>query len=102
MSVAIFLYFKLTVIHPTLSEAINDIDDKDGKMIANEQKKEKEMKMYAHHLPSKVLHRQVNIHGVPQGVSPNVYNLDHEGYLLGIASQTHSKFHINHGYQRSN
>ena len=42
------------------------------------------------HVPSRVAHRQVNIHGVAQGGAPNVYNLDHEGYLLGLANRTHS------------
>ena len=65
----------------------------------NEKEKEKELEEEAEkiqdrgmekHVPSRVAHRQVNIHGVAQGGAPNVYNLDHEGYLLGLANRTHS------------
>ena len=56
------------MIHPTLSEAINDINGKTGQ---NEQD-EKDQKLNAKHIPARVSHRQINVHGVPQGVAPNV------------------------------
>ena len=85
-------FFQLTVIHPTLSESINDLNDKNGQdsdLSSGEDEKNKNTN--GKHVPSRISHRQINIHGVPQGVAPNVYNLDHEGYLLGLASRTHSK-----------
>merc|ERR1712223_224472 len=76
----------LTVIHPTITEAMNDIKEKEkeGETEQNEDK------IKGKQVPSRVAHRQVNVHGVSQGGAPNVYNLDHEGYLLGLASRTHN------------
>ena len=77
----------MTVIHPTITEAMNDIKEKE-KEGETEQNGDK---IKGKQVPSRVAHRQVNVHGVSQGGAPNVYNLDHEGYLLGLASRTHSK-----------
>ena len=71
-----------------MTEAMNDINDKDG----DEELEKQKDKTNDKHVPPKVSHRQINVHGVHQGVAPNVYNLDHEGYLLGLASRTHSMF----------
>merc|ERR1719322_2372017 len=80
----------LTVIHPTINEAMNDIKEQD-KASEKEQEAEKNQdRGMEKHVPSRVAHRQVNIHGVAQGGAPNVYNLDHEGYLLGLANRTHN------------
>ena len=77
----------MTVIHPTITEAMNDIKEKE-KEGETEQNGDK---IKGKQVPSRVAHRQVNVHGVSQGGAPNVYNLDHEGYLLGLASRTHSR-----------
>merc|ERR1712223_1167469 len=76
----------LTVIHPSINEAMNSINEKEKESeLEDEAEKNQDRKV-----PSRVAHRQVNVHGVSQGGAPNVYNLDHEGYLLGLASRTHN------------
>ena len=83
----------MTVIHPPLSESINYLNEKSGlDADMGNKENEEEKKVNGKHVPSRISHRQINIHGIPQGVAPNVYNLDHEGYLLGLASRTHSMF----------
>ena len=90
----VLVYFKLTVIHPTMAEVMNDINEKDGKDTENEANDDKNKKIAGKHVPSKISHRQMSIHGVPAGIAPNVYSLDDESWVLGLASRTHSKLPI--------
>ena len=71
---------------------MNDINEKDGKETENEENNDKNKQIAGKHIPSKISHRQMNIHGVPAGIAPNVYSLDDESWVLGLASRTHSKF----------
>jgi preprotein translocase subunit SecG len=80
----------LTVIHPTMAEVMNDINEKDGKDTDNEENDDKNKKIAGKHVPSKISHRQMSIHGVPAGIAPNVYSLDDESWVLGLASRTHN------------
>ena len=69
---------------------MNSINEKEKESeLEDEAEKNQDRKMDKQ-VPSRVAHRQVNVHGVAQGGAPNVYNLDHEGYLLGLANRTHS------------
>jgi len=79
----------LTVIHPTISEAMNDIKDNQKQEEIELEKERIDENVKGKQVPSRISHRQVNVHGVSQAGSPNVYNLD-EGYLLGLASRTHN------------
>ena len=75
-----------------MAEVMNDINEKDGKETENEEKADNNKQIAGKHIPSKISHRQMNIHGVPAGIAPNVYSLDDESWVLGLASRTHSKF----------
>ena len=68
---------------------MNDIKDNQKQEEIELEKEKIDEKIKGKQVPSRISHRQVNVHGVSQGGSPNVYNLD-EGYLLGLASRTHS------------
>ena len=69
---------------------MNNISEKEKENELEEEAEKNQDRGMEKHVPSRVAHRQVNIHGVAQGGAPNVYNLDHEGYLLGLANRTHS------------
>merc|ERR1719361_968642 len=73
-----------------MAEVMNDINEKDGKDTENEGSDDKNKKIAGKHIPSKISHRQMSIHGVPAGIAPNVYNLDDESWVLGLASRTHN------------
>ena len=77
-----------------MAEVMNDINEKDGKDTENEGNDDKNRKIAGKHVPSKISHRQMSIHGVPAGIAPNVYSLDDESWVLGLASRTHSKLSI--------
>ena len=68
---------------------MNDIKDNQKQEEIELEKERIDEKVKGKQVPSRISHRQVNVHGVSQAGSPNVYNLD-EGYLLGLASRTHS------------
>ena len=83
------------MIHPTITEAMNDINDIEKKDERTHEKQKNQDHVEGKQVPSRVAHRQINVHGVAQGGAPNVYNLDHEGYLLGLANRTHSELFLN-------
>ena len=69
---------------------MNTINEKEKESELKEEAEKNQDRRIDKQVPSRVAHRQVNVHGVAQGGAPNVYNLDHEGYLLGLANRTHS------------
>ena len=69
---------------------MNDMKDKEKQEEIEHEKENNGEKTKAKQVPSRVSHREVNVHGGSQAGSPKVYNLDEEGYLLGLASRTHS------------